>query len=147
MQWKLWWDDGNVFPSFLFLNDFDDASEESETFEHSHLVYLKPTNWSLYTTSNGWVMPWLLTPSFSSSSCLVLVRSLIFVPVIGISKSPIESILCDDETERKSTYFTSSFDLERTDEGISSSVVGGSLVASTHSPTSFLTYPKSYLTG
>jgi len=48
-----------------------------------------------------------------------------FVPIIGISKSPTEIILCEDETERKSTYFTSSVDLERTDEGLSSSVVGG----------------------
>lgn len=65
-----------------------------------------------------------------------------FVPVIGISKSSTELILCEDETEMKSTSFTSSFDLERTDEGFSSSVVGGSLAVSMHSPTSFLTYPS-----
>ena len=65
-----------------------------------------------------------------------------FVPVIGISKSPTEIILCEDETERKSTSFTSSVDLERTDEGLSSSVVGGSLAISAHSPTSFLAYPS-----
>lgn len=39
--------------------------------------------------------------------------------------------------QRKSTSFTSFFVLERTDDGFSSSVVGGS-----HSPTSFLTYPS-----
>ena len=61
-----------------------------------------------------------------------------FVVVIGISTSPTEIIFCEDETKRKSTYFTSSIDLERTDEGFSSSVVGGSLVVSAHSPTSFL---------
>ena len=63
-----------------------------------------------------------------------------FVPIIGISNSPIEIILCDEETESKSTYITSFVDLERTNEGLSSSVVGGSLDVSTHSPNSFLTY-------
>ena len=65
-----------------------------------------------------------------------------FVPVIGISKSPTEIILCEAEIERKSTYFTFSFDLERTDEGLSSSIVGGSLTVSVPSLTSFLTYPS-----
>ena len=63
-----------------------------------------------------------------------------FVPVITISKYPSEIILCEDEIERKSTSFTTYVDLERTNEGFSSSVVGGSLSVSAHSPTSFLTY-------
>jgi len=65
-----------------------------------------------------------------------------FVPVIGISTSSTQIILCEDETERKSTSFNSSVDLESTGEGLSSSVVGGSLAISAHSPTSFLTYPS-----
>ena len=65
-----------------------------------------------------------------------------FVPVMGISKSLIEIILCENKTKRKSTSFTSSIDLERTDEGFSSSVVGGSLAVSAHSPTYFLTHPS-----
>ena len=65
-----------------------------------------------------------------------------FVLLIGISKSPIEIILWEDETKRKSTSFTSSFDLERTDDGCSSFIVVGSLAVMAHSPTSFLTYPS-----
>ena len=65
-----------------------------------------------------------------------------FVPVIGISTSPTKIILCEDETERKSMSFTFSVYLERTDEGFSSSVVGGLLSVLAHSPTSFLTYPS-----
>ena len=118
------------------------VSDKSNTFEHSPLVYLEPTNPCSCTTSKGGVKPWLLTPSSSFSSCLILVKSLIFVPVIRISKSPTDIILSEDETERKSTSFTFSFDLERTDEGCSSFVVGGSLTLSAHSPTSLLTYPS-----
>ena len=65
-----------------------------------------------------------------------------FVPVIGISTFPTEIILCEDEAEGKSTSFTSTIELERTDEGFSSSVVGGSLTVLAHSPTSFPTYPS-----
>jgi len=60
-----------------------------------------------------------------------------FVPVIGIATSPTEIILCEDDTEGKSTSFTSTVDLERTDDGFSSSVVGGSLAVLADSPTSF----------
>jgi len=44
MPWKLPWDDGYGFPSFSFLDDFDDVSEAYNKFEHSPLVYLEPVN-------------------------------------------------------------------------------------------------------
>ena len=65
-----------------------------------------------------------------------------YVPVISISTFPKEIILCEDESEGDSTSFTSIVELEITDEGCSSSVVGGSVYVLVDSPTSFLKYPR-----
>lgn len=65
-----------------------------------------------------------------------------FFPEIGISTFPTEIKLCEDETEGISTYFTSTFDLEKSDEGFSSSFIDGSLGVITHFSASLLTYPS-----
>jgi len=65
-----------------------------------------------------------------------------FFLVMGTSTVPTEIILSEEETEEKSTSFTSTVDLESTDEGFASSVVGGSLIVLMHFTTSFMAYPS-----
>ena len=62
-------------------------------------------------------MPWPLTPS-PPPLYPIWVRSHMPVPVMGISTFPIEMIACEDETEEKSTLFTSDVDLETGGEGL-----------------------------
>jgi len=53
LQCALSWEDGDVFPSFSFVDGFNNVLEASDNFEHFPLVYPKPANRGLYTTSNG----------------------------------------------------------------------------------------------
>ena len=62
-------------------------------------------------------MPWPLTRSHPPLYP-ILVRTLMPIPVMGISTFPIEMIACEDETEEKSTLFTSDVDLEIGDDGL-----------------------------